>query len=135
MVERPGLRLQAALRAAQAALALGELAEASRWLDLAAPVLARLPPFDLDADAAWRIAEAVYAACGDVPGAAEAASRAESVVAEVVFRLPEAWRADYAASRCEAVAFSGTPPLGRRSSRAATARRPASRAVRSRPAP
>ncbi|GEM_PF-2697528 len=108
VVERPGLRMQASLRAAEAALALGELTEADRWLGLAAPVLARLPPFDLDVDSAWRIAE-------------------------VASRLPEAWRADYLASRREAKTFSA-PPRDRRPSRAATARRRASRAVRSRPA-
>ena len=133
VVERPGLRMQASLRAAEAALALGELTEADRWLGLAAPVLARLPPFDLDVDSAWRIAEVVYAASGDLDRAAEAAGHAKRVVAEVASRLPEAWRADYLASRREAKTFSA-PPRDRRPSRAATARRRASRAVRSRPA-
>ena len=134
VIERPGLQMQAALRAAQAALALGDSAGAARWVARAQPALLRMPPFDLDADAAWRIAEAACRGSGDVQQAGEAASRADRVVADAASRLPEAWRADYLASRRVASSFSSPPAPGRPPPRAATARRPASRAVRARPA-
>lgn len=95
VIERPALRLQAALRAAEAALAAGSAATAKAWVDGARASLEALPPYDLDADAAWRIVHRVAAANGDAEAAAAATARADAVVARTAAALPAAWRDPY----------------------------------------
>ncbi|MEO9067123.1 MAG: hypothetical protein ABI281_03270 [Caldimonas sp.] len=92
MIERPGLRLHAALRAAEAALAAGDAAGAKAWADGARATLETLPPYDLDADTAWRIVGRVAAANSNPGAAAAAAARADAIVSATEAALPAAWR-------------------------------------------
>ncbi len=102
LMERPGLRIQVALRVVEAALAIGDPALAKDWLDRAEPEMIRVPPFDLDADVPWRIAHDVHVAFGQPGLANESACRAADIVAQVAQRLPADWREAYFSSRREA---------------------------------
>ncbi|MEO6895721.1 MAG: hypothetical protein ABI218_03650, partial [Caldimonas sp.] len=99
VAERPGLQLQAALLASDAALRVGDLARARRWIESARLAMAEVPPYDMDSDEAWRIAARVFAGIGESDDAATAARDGDAAIAAVAKRLPPAWRTDYLRSR------------------------------------
>lgn len=99
VIERPGLRLQASLLAADAALQSGDVTTASRWAQSAEAAMASVQPYDMSVDEAWRIVERVRAASGGPDEAAAAGRRADAAIASVVDQLPPSWRAAYLASR------------------------------------
>ncbi len=99
VAERPGLQLQAALLASDAALGAGDLARARRWIESAWPAMAAVPPYDMDTDEAWRIAARVLVGIGESGDAARAARDGDAAIAAVAKRLPPAWRTDYLRSR------------------------------------
>ena len=91
VIERPGLRLHAAVRAAAARLACRDVAGAARWIDSAMPSMAAVAPFDMAREEPWRIASEVLAASGDGVAAAIAKRRADEIVAGLRAGLPAAW--------------------------------------------
>lgn len=95
VVERPGMQLQAALRAAQAEFARGERDAAGGWIVRATGLLEAVRPFDMDPAEAWRIADRVLRANGDVAAADRARRRGETLVEQTAAKLPPEWRAAY----------------------------------------
>ena len=91
LIERPGLRLHAAVRAAAARLACGDIACAVGWIEAAKPAMATIPPFDMTREEPWLIALEVFAASGDEIAAANAKQRAHEIVTRQTSRLPAAW--------------------------------------------
>ena len=91
VIERPGLRLHAAVRAAAARLACGDVAGALRWIEAATPSLTAGVPFDMAREEPWRIASEVFAASGHAAAAASAKQRADEIVAGLRARLPASW--------------------------------------------
>ena len=96
VIERPGLRLHAAVRAAAARLACGDTACAVEWIEAAKPAMAAMatiPPFDMSCEEPWLIARDVFAASGDEIAATNAQQRAEEIVTSRRERLPADWLA------------------------------------------
>ena len=91
VIERPGLRLHAAVRAAAARLANGDTAQALAWIKTATPTMAAVTPFDMSREEPWRIAREVFAAAGDAPAATAATERADEIVSLRTAGLPAAW--------------------------------------------
>ena len=94
VIERPALRLHAAVRAAAAWLACGDTALALSWIETAKPAMTALttiPPFDMSREEPWQIASNVFAAFGEGAAAANARQCADEIVAGLRARLPADW--------------------------------------------
>ena len=91
VIERPGLRLHAAVRAAAARLECGDTACAVGWIEAAKPAMTTVPPFDMTPEEPWLIARDVFAASGDEIAAATAKQRAAEIVMRRPARLTAAW--------------------------------------------
>ena len=93
VIERPGLRLHAAVRAAAARLECGDTDCAVGWIEAAKPAMATIPPFDMTREEPWLIARDVFAASGDETAAASAKQRAQEIVMRRTASLTAAWLA------------------------------------------
>ena len=90
--ERPGLTLHAAARAANAALALGDLERAGRHLAAARALPETCAPFDIDRSELWLLVARVMQATGDVAGAWGLIGRSAQWVRSTAAQLPAEWR-------------------------------------------
>ena len=92
VIERPGMRLHAAVRAAAARLACGDTACARGWIEAARVAMtATIRPFDMAHEEPWLIAHDVFAAVSDGVAAANAKQRADEIVAGLRARLTLDW--------------------------------------------
>ena len=80
---------------AQAEFARGERDAAGGWIVRATGLLEAGRPFDMDPAEAWRIADRVLRANGDVAAADRARRRGETLVEQTAAKLPPEWRAAY----------------------------------------
>lgn len=91
--QRPGLRLHAALRAAQAELARNGLAQARTWLDEALGLAERCEPVDAQRSELWLVAAQVFKATGEHALAEQALLDAMNWVHRTAaLQLNPAWR-------------------------------------------
>lgn len=92
VIERPGLRLHAAVRVAAALLACGDTAGALGWIEAAEPAIDGVVPFDMAHEEPWLIAAEVFAASGKNVASASARQHADAIIVRQTYRLPAAWR-------------------------------------------
>ncbi|MCE9657382.1 MAG: AAA family ATPase [Burkholderiales bacterium] len=90
--ERPGLMLHAAARAANAALALGELARVRPSLDAMRPLLETCAPYDVDRAELWLMAAAVLESSGEAAVAEALIEHGVQWLRATAAQLPEEWR-------------------------------------------
>ena len=92
-LERPGLRLQVAARAAQAALALGDTPRAQQHLAPLQPSIGACAPFDMERAELWCIAADVWQAVGDEAAAHAVLEQGRSWLIETAATgVAPAWR-------------------------------------------
>jgi tetratricopeptide (TPR) repeat protein len=95
VIERPGLRLQAWLLAAQAELRRGSIVAARAWLDQVLPLAERVPAFDIDRAELWSISHEVLQANGEAALATETLGRAMHWLDMTADALPQALRVGF----------------------------------------
>ncbi len=94
-LERPGLMLHAAARAAHAAMALGDLERAQRHLQSVQALHATSAPFDMDRGELWLVISAVLEAIGDVSGAESQIEQGVQWLQTTARQLPDTWRSGF----------------------------------------
>ena len=95
VVQRPTLRLQVAIRAAQAELARDDRARALNWIDCTAGALKLCRPFDMDMVEAWSIVSDVLRTNERAAAAEEARQLASALSAQIAAGLSSELRAPY----------------------------------------
>ena len=95
-LERPGLLMHVAARAAAAELSLGHVAEAARYAGQVQGLLTRCAPFDIDRAEVWGIVAEALLAAGDAAAASDVLERGAAWLHSTAKDgMPEAWRESF----------------------------------------